>query len=108
MTRILAMRCRDEGMARRFTKIHHPWTNGELERMKRTVKDAILKRFHYDSFDPLRRHLDEFVAACNFGRRLKCLRGLAPYEFICMVHLQGCKARADKANRLCPGGAPAA
>jgi transposase InsO family protein len=63
MTRIFAMRWRDEGIVRRFTKIHHPWTNGELERMNRTVKDAILKRFHYDSCDPLRRQLDEFVAA---------------------------------------------
>jgi len=31
----------------------------------------------------LRRHLDDFVKTYNFGRRLKTLKGLTPYEFIC-------------------------
>lgn len=29
------------------------------------------------------RHLTHFIAAYNFGRRLKTLKGLTPYEFIC-------------------------
>ncbi|CAI9122306.1 hypothetical protein LMG32879_003166, partial [Brytella acorum] len=33
--------------------------------------------------DQLRQHLTNFVAAYNFARRLKTLRGLTPYEFIC-------------------------
>ncbi|WP_156389079.1 IS3 family transposase, partial [Mesorhizobium sp. Root695] len=41
------------------------------------------KRFHYDDHDQLRRHLNDFVAAYNFARRLKTLKGLTPYEFIC-------------------------
>ncbi len=61
----------------------HPWTNGQVERMNRTLKEATVKRFYYDSHDQLRRHLAEFVAAYNFARRLKALRGLTPYEFIC-------------------------
>ena len=44
--------------------------NGKVERMNRTIKDATVKRFHYDSHDQLRRHLDDFVAAYNFARRL--------------------------------------
>ena len=51
--------------------------------MNRTIKDATVKRFHYDSHDQLRRHLADFVAAYNFARRLKTLRGLTPYEAIC-------------------------
>jgi hypothetical protein len=31
----------------------------------------------------LERHLNDFVNAYNFGRRLKTLKGLTPYEFIC-------------------------
>ena len=27
-------------------------------------------------------HLDDFVNAYNFGRRLKTLKGLTPYEFV--------------------------
>jgi transposase InsO family protein len=76
-------RCRENGIEHRFTKINHPWTNGQVERMNRTIKDATVKRFHYDDHDQLRQHLDDFMAAYNFGRRLKTLKGLTPYEFIC-------------------------
>ncbi len=51
--------------------------------MNRTIKEATVKRFHYDTHDQLRRHLDDFVNAYNFGRRLKTLKGLTPYEAIC-------------------------
>ena len=71
------------GIEHRLTRITHPWTNGQLERMNRTIKDATVKRFHYDSRDQLRRTLQDFIHAYNFGRRLKILKGLTPYEFIC-------------------------
>jgi hypothetical protein len=38
----------------------------------RTVKEATVKRFYYESL----------VSAYNFGRRLKTLKGFTPYEFI--------------------------
>jgi transposase InsO family protein len=66
-----------------LTKPRHPWTNGQVERMNRTIKDATVKRYHYDSHEQLRAHLADFVSAYNFGRRLKTLRGLTPYEAIC-------------------------
>ena len=50
--------------------------------MNRTTKEATVKRYHYDSHDQLRRYLVDFVDAYNFGRRLKTLKGLTPYEFI--------------------------
>jgi transposase InsO family protein len=75
--------CRQHGIEHRLTKPNHPWTNGQVERMNRTIKEATVQRYHYDSHDQLRRHLDDFVAAYNFGRRLKTLKGLTPYEFIC-------------------------
>jgi transposase InsO family protein len=51
--------------------------------MNRTLKEATVRRFHYDSHNQLRRHLDDFVQAYNFARRLKTLKGLTPYELIC-------------------------
>jgi transposase InsO family protein len=75
--------CREHGIDHRLTKIKHPWTNGQVERMNRTIKEATVKRFHYDDHDQLRRHLADFVLAYNFGRRLKTLKGLTPYEHIC-------------------------
>ena len=56
---------------------------GAGQMMNSTIKDATAKRVHYDSQDELRRHLQDFVAAYSFGRRLKRLRGLSPDEFIC-------------------------
>ena len=51
--------------------------------MNRTIKDATVKRYHYDNHDQLRQHLHNFIAAYNSGRRLKTLRGLTSYEAIC-------------------------
>ena len=75
--------CARADVEHRLTKPRHPWTNGQVERMNRTIKDATVKRYHYESHDQLRQHLADFVAAYNFGRRLKTLKGLTPYEFTC-------------------------
>ena len=75
--------CAQLDIAHRLTKPRHPWTNGQVERMNRTIKEATVKRFHYENHDQLRAHLADFVAAYNFGRWLKTLKGLTPYEFIC-------------------------
>ena len=77
--------CADLDVEHRLTKPHHPWTNGQVERMNRTIKDATVKRFYYETHDQLRKHLADFVAAYNYARRLKTLRGLTPYEAICKV-----------------------
>jgi transposase InsO family protein len=77
--------CRANGIEHRMTKPHHPWTNGQVERMNRTLKEATVKRYHYETHDQLRSHLADFVSAYNFGRRLKTLRGLTPYEHICQT-----------------------
>ena len=50
--------------------------------MNRTIKEATVKRYHYETHDQLRQHLIDFIAAYSFARRLKTLRGLTPYEAI--------------------------
>ncbi len=75
--------CRRFDIEHRLTKPKHPWTNGQVERMNRTIKDATVKRFHYDTHDQLTSHLTDFVCAYNYARRLKTLKGLTPYEAIC-------------------------
>ena len=77
------MICEANGIEHRLTKPNHPWTNGQVERMNRTIKDATVKRYHYDSHDQLRSHLADFLDAYNYARRLKTLSGLTPYEYIC-------------------------
>jgi len=75
------MRCRENGIEHRLTKIKHPWTNGQVERMNRTIKEATVKRYHCDNRQ-LQSHLTDFINAYNYGRRLKTLKGLTPYKFI--------------------------
>ena len=75
--------CANHNIDHRLTKIKHPWTNGQVERMNRTIKQATVHRYHYDTHDQLSQHLTDFVNVYNFARRLKALNGLTPYEFIC-------------------------
>jgi transposase InsO family protein len=74
--------CEGHGIEHRLTKVNHPWTNGQVERMNRTIKEATVKRYHYETHDQLKEHLAQFLAAYNFAKRLKMLRGLTPYEHI--------------------------
>ncbi len=75
--------CAKAGIDHRTTRPKHPWTKGQVERMNRTIEDATVRRFHYDDHEQLRHHLIDFTSAYNFGRRLKTLKGLTPYAFIC-------------------------
>ncbi|TFL16574.1 DDE-type integrase/transposase/recombinase [Jannaschia formosa] len=86
--------CAEHGIEHRPTKGNHPWPNGQVERMtgrSRRVRPQAdpgdrrrpnVKRYHYGSHDQLRTHLADFVAAYNFARQLKTLRGLTPYEHV--------------------------
>ena len=51
----------------------------------RTIKEATIKRFHYDDHNQLRTHLADLIAAYNFARRLKAIGGLTPHEYICKI-----------------------
>ena len=74
--------CKKNGIEHRLTQPAHPWTNGQVERMNKTIKEATVWKYHYVSHDELEKHLQTFVDAYNFARKLKTLNGLTPYEFI--------------------------
>ena len=77
--------CREHLIEHRLTKPNHPWTNGQVERMNRTLKEATVRRYHYETHRQLKEHLDAFLNAYNFAKRLKTLQGLTPYNHICKV-----------------------
>ena len=74
--------CLEYGVEHRLTKPTHPWTNGQGERMNRTLKEATAQRYHYQTTDGLNEHLQAFLLAYNHAKRLKTLRGLTPHEFV--------------------------
>ena len=80
--------CEQHQIEHRLTKPYHPWTNGQVERMNRTIKDATVRRYYYDLHHQLRTHLQLFLEAYNYARRLKTLRGLTPNEFICKCWIE--------------------
>ena len=41
------------------------------------------QRYHDQSHEQLKAHLQTFLMAYNFARRLKTLKGLTPYEYVC-------------------------
>ena len=77
--------CWENGIEHRLTKIAPPWTNGQVERMNRTLKAATVKRYHYDTHDQLKTQLSETVDTDNYARRLKTLKRLSPCEDICKI-----------------------
>jgi transposase InsO family protein len=58
VTHMFDMRCRENGIEHRLTKIKHPWTNGQVERMNRTIKEATVKGARF-----ARRAVVEMVAS---------------------------------------------
>lgn len=73
---IFARVCQEHGIEHHLTKTNHPWTNGHVERMNRTLKEAPVKRFYYQTHQHLKEHFYAFLMADNFAKRLKTLRGL--------------------------------
>ena len=93
------LRCHENGIEHRLTKIKHPSTDGQVERMNRTIKEATVKRYHYDSPGQLTAQLNGFIDAYNYGRRLKTLKGLTPFEYIC-------KNMDNRARQIYPPTSP--
>lgn len=74
--------CNENGIVHKLTRPYHPWTNGQAERMNRTIRDATIKAYHYPDLKSLRAHVLAFVCAFNFAKRLKCLSWKTPYQTI--------------------------
>jgi transposase InsO family protein len=74
--------CREHGIEHKLTKPYHPWTNGQAERMNRTVQEATVKVFHYPDPEALKVHVLAFMRAHNFAKHLKALRWRTPFRAV--------------------------
>ena len=82
--------CREYGVAHRLTKPAHPWTNGPIERVNRTIEEATVQRSHCQMTQELNEHLQAFLLACNHAKRLQTLRSLTlpPRIYLCAVAIE--------------------
>jgi len=95
--------CARHNIDHRLTKPNHPWTNGQVERMNRTIKEATVRTYHYQSHAQLQEHLATFLDAYNFAKRLKTLAGLTPYQFICSCWQKEPSRFKTSPHHLSPG-----
>jgi len=95
--------CDEHDIEHRLTKPYHPWTNGQAERMNRTIKDATVKVYHYDDLDSLKAHVLAFVTTYNFAKHLKALRWRTPYQVICDAWTKDLSIFKINPHHLTPG-----
>jgi transposase InsO family protein len=95
--------CAQNDVAHRLTKPRHPWTNGQVEQMNRTIKDATVKVFHYETLASLSGHVLAFVTAYNFAKHLKALRWRTPFQAICDARTRDPAPFKINPHHLIPG-----
>lgn len=81
--RSFADTCRRHRIRHEILPLDQPWQirrayNGSVDNRR-----SADKAFHYQSHAHLQEHFLTFFDTYNFERRLKTLRGLTPYEFVC-------------------------
>lgn len=81
--------CEANGIEHHLAKPKHPWTNGQVERMLRTIKDATVKRYHYDSQSSLEGTSQTFWTPLEDIQRAYSLQ----------IHLQNLDFRARSTHR---------
>ena len=91
------------GIEHRLTRPNHPWSRedqktvpggtvfprgGQVDRMNRTIEEATVKRFHYDSHDQLRTQLADFIDPPDAGTEHWCADRVMRFVRSCLAFPQ--------------------
>lgn len=80
---------RNLNIQHRYTKVKHPWTNGFVERLNRTILEEFyqvaLRKKIYSSLNDLQTDLDYFLVCYNFNRPHQGykVKGRCPADLFC-------------------------
>lgn len=75
-------KCLDQGIKHKLTQFFSPQTNGQVERMNKTLKDATIKMFQYDTIEQFKLNLHDFLNYYNCYKKLSAIGRKSPYDFI--------------------------
>ncbi len=66
--------CKEDSIEHRLTAPYTPQTNGMVERVNGTIKNATIKAQDYENIDDVKKDLNKFLIYYNFNRRHGSLR----------------------------------
>jgi transposase InsO family protein len=85
-------KCKEYGIRHRHTKPYTPKTNGQVERFNRTLKEATLKKYHYDNKDIMEKHINDFIIVYNCAKKLSAIKRMTPAQFCIKSYQENPKA----------------
>lgn len=74
--------CYQHHIKHKLTPFYSPQTNGQVERMNLTIKEATLHFFHYETIQQFKHSLAHFLNYYNCKKGLKSLKQQTPYEYV--------------------------
>lgn len=72
--------CKRNNVKHKMTKFRHPWTNGQVERLNRRIKDNTILKTHYLNYEALEEDLARWQDRYNLKTKLKSIKKLTPFQ----------------------------
>jgi transposase InsO family protein len=72
--------CKDLGIKHKRTKVKHPWTNGQAERIIQSIKKGTVKKVFYKNHKQMKQGLIKWANDYNMKKKLKSIKLLTPYQ----------------------------
>lgn len=96
-------KCMNMGTKHKLTHFFSPQTNGQVERMNKTIKDATIKMFQYQSIHQFKTNLQDFLTFYNYSKKLSALKRKSPFDFLKIKAKIFPKLFTKNLDHLCSG-----